>query len=73
MSASLVYVTTKNSDEAAHIGGTLLIAKTSTPPVDEMIERIRPLHSYQYPCVVSWKIDAGNNSCIDWIGRVTTQ
>ena len=81
MSASLVYVTTKNSDEAARIGevlvtenlaasvnilgevqsiyrwekeihdkkGTLLITKTITLHVDEIIDKIRSLHSYQCP------------------------
>jgi len=105
MSASLVYVTTTNPDEAARIGEalvterlvasvniidqvrsiyrwekeihdkmeTLLIAKTNTLRVDETIDRIRCLHSYQCPCIVTWCLDAGNNAYLDWIGQETTQ
>ena len=105
MSASLVYVTTVNSDEAARIGGvlvterlaasvnilgevrsiyrwgneihdkkeTLLIAKTSTLRVGELIDRIRSLHSYQCPCIVAWRLDEGNDAYLNWIERETTQ
>ena len=52
---------------------TLFIAKTSTLRVDEIIDRIRSLHSYQCPCIVAWRLDGGNNAYLDWIGRETTQ
>ena len=105
MSASLVYVTAINPDEAGRIGEvlvreklaasvnilgevrsiyrweeeihdkkeTLLIAKTNTLRVDEVIERIRSLHSYQCPCIVAWRFDTGNDAYLDWIARETTQ
>ena len=105
MSISLVYVTTKNSDEAARIGEalvteslaasvnilgevrsiywwekeihdkteTLLIAKTSTLRVDQIIDRIRSLHSYQCPCIISWRLDAGNDAYLNWIQSEVTQ
>ena len=105
MSASLVYVTTANADEAARIGGvlvterlaasvnilgevrsiyswekeihdkkeTLLIAKTCTLRVDEIIDRIRSLHSYQCPCIVAWRLDKGNNAYLNWVSQETTQ
>lgn len=105
MSASLVYVTTANPDEAARIGGvlvterlaasvnilgevrsiyrweneihdkweTLLIAKTHSLRVSELIDRIRSLHSYQCPCIVAWRLDRGNDAYLNWIGRETTQ
>ena len=105
MTASLVYVTTTNSDEAARIGEalvaerlaasvnilgevrsiyrweneirdkkeTLLIAKTSTLRVSELIERIRSLHSYQCPCIVAWRLDGGNDAYLNWIGQETTK
>ena len=105
MSASLVYVTTTNPDEAARIGGvlvterlaasvnilgevrsmyrweneihdkkeTLLIAKTSTLRVGELIDRIRSLHSYHCPCIVAWRLDKGNDAYLNWIGRETRQ
>ena len=52
---------------------TLLIAKTSTLRVDELIDRIRSLHSYQCPCIVAWHVDEGNDAYLNWIGRETTQ
>ena len=52
---------------------TLLIAKTSTLRVSELIERIRSLHSYQCPCIVAWRLDGGNDAYLNWIGRETTQ
>ena len=105
MSAALVYVTTKNSDEAVHIGEVLvterlaasvhilgevrsiyrwenethdknealLIVKTRTLRVGELIDRIRSLHSYQCPCIVAWRLDGGNDAYLNWIGRETTQ
>ena len=105
MTASLVYVTTANSDEAAQIGEVLvteklaasvnilgevrsiyrwekeihdkkealLIAKTDTLRVDEIVDRIRSLHSYQCPCIVVWRLDGGNEAYLDWVGRETTQ
>ena len=51
----------------------LLIAKTSTLRVDELIDRIRSLHSYQCPCIVAWRLDGGNDAYLNWIGRETTQ
>ena len=105
MSASLIYVTTTNSDEAARIGEVLvteklaasvnilgevrsiyrweseihdkkealLIAKTDTLRVDEIVDRIRSLHSYQCPCIVAWRLDGGNIPYLDWVGQETTQ
>jgi periplasmic divalent cation tolerance protein len=51
----------------------LLIAKTSSPRVDELIERIRSLHSYQCPCIVAWRLDAGEATYLDWIKSETAQ
>ena len=105
MSASLVYVTTTNPDEAVRIGGvlvterlaasvnilgevrsiywwgneihdkkeTLLIAKTSTLRVSELIDRIGSVHSYQCPCIVAWRLDEGNDTYLDWVRKETAQ
>ena len=105
MTASLIYVTTENSDEAARIGKVLvterlaasvnilgevrsiyrweraihdkkealLIAKTDTLRVDEIVDRIRSLHSYQCPCIVAWRLDKGNSAYFDWVRQETTQ
>ena len=52
---------------------TLLIVKTSTLCVSELIDRIRSLHSYQCPCIVAWRLDGGSDAYLNWIGRETTQ
>ena len=49
----------------------LLIAKTRTAIVDTAIERIRDIHSYECPCIVSWPIENGNKDYLEWIGRET--
>jgi periplasmic divalent cation tolerance protein len=48
-----------------------LIAKTRAGLVKAVVERVRQLHSYQLPCVVSWKIEEGNPAFLDWIGEST--
>ena len=52
---------------------TLLIAKTDTLRVDEIVDRIRSLHSYQCPCIVAWRLDGGNDAYLNWIGQETTK
>ena len=49
----------------------LLIAKTRTAVVNAAIERIRDIHSYECPCIVSWRIEKGNKDYLEWIGRET--
>ena len=51
----------------------LLIAKTRTAVVDAAIERIRAIHSYECPCIVSWRIEKGNKNYLEWIGRETEE
>ena len=51
---------------------TLLIAKTSTLRVSELVERIRSLHSYQCPCIVAWRVEKGNDAYLDWVRQETT-
>jgi periplasmic divalent cation tolerance protein len=48
-----------------------LIAKTRAGLVKAVVDRVRQLHSYQLPCVVSWKIEEGNPAFLDWIGEST--
>lgn len=51
----------EQSDEA------VLIAKTQTALVERLIERVRELHDYSCPCVISWPVAAGNAAYLDWI------
>ena len=49
----------------------VLIAKTKQSLVDAVTMRIRSLHSYECPCVVSWSIESGNEAYLDWVCRET--
>ncbi len=50
---------------------TILIAKTRTSLVDRLTERVRELHAYECPCIVSLAIDGGNPAFLDWIDAET--
>ena len=52
---------------------TVLIAKTRRDLVDDVVTRVKALHSYTCPCVVALPIVAGNPAFLDWIGAETGQ
>lgn len=97
----LVYITTKNRDEALKIGSaiveeklaacaniingmesvyrwkgkietdteTILILKTTYGNVKKLTHRVKELHSYETPCIISLNIaeQEGNEAYLDWI------
>jgi periplasmic divalent cation tolerance protein len=52
---------------------TVLIAKTTAALVEALTERVRDLHSYDCPCIVSVPIDGGNPVFLDWIAKETSR
>lgn len=54
-------------------GETILIAKTRESLVPILTERVRALHSYKVPCVVSLAIEGGNKPFLDWIEAETEE
>jgi len=48
-----------------------LVVKTKSSLVDEVVTRVKELHSYQVPCIVALPIVAGNPDFLDWIGDST--
>jgi len=44
-----------------------VVLKTSGPRKQELIERIRQLHSYDCPCIVCLPIADGNPAFLKWI------
>jgi periplasmic divalent cation tolerance protein len=52
---------------------TVLIAKSSSERLSQLTERVKTLHSYDCPCVVSLPVAGGNQDFIDWIGAATTE
>jgi periplasmic divalent cation tolerance protein len=49
----------------------VLIAKTKQDLVDELIDRVKQLHSYTCPSIVSWPIHSGHQAYLDWIEKET--
>ena len=50
---------------------TVLIAKTRASLVQELIKKVKELHSYDCPCIVSLPIENGNPQFLDWIEKET--
>ena len=46
---------------------TAMIVKTRADLVDDIIKRVKEIHSYEVPCVVSWVIEKGNPDYLAWI------
>jgi periplasmic divalent cation tolerance protein len=46
---------------------TILIAKTTEPLVPDLIEKVKSIHSYDCPCIVSLPVVSGNNAFLNWI------
>ena len=49
----------------------VLIAKTRSALLDEIITKVKSLHSDSCPCIVAWPIAAGNPDYLDWIDAET--
>ncbi len=43
------------------------IVKTRSDKVKEIEKRVKEIHSYEVPCVVSFKIDEGSKDYLNWI------
>ena len=51
----------------------IIIAKTREELVPELTEKVKSLHSYECPCVVSIPILGGNPDFLKWIGDETKE
>lgn len=49
----------------------VLIAKTKEILVSSLIEKVKSLHSYSCPCIVSLPISDGHQPFLDWIDKET--
>ena len=50
-----------------------LIAKTRAELVDDLIQRVKELHSYQIPCTESWVIEKVDPDCAKWVEEATQE
>ncbi len=55
--------------EVRHDTETVFIAKTTAERVPELVEKVRAMHSYDCPCIVSLPISDGNPSFLEWIAE----
>lgn len=55
-----------NIEEAGEFG---IIVKTRTDKVKDIENRVRQIHSYEVPCIVSFKIGSGSEDYLKWIGE----
>jgi periplasmic divalent cation tolerance protein len=46
---------------------TVLIAKTVAGRVPQLVEKVKALHSYDCPCIVSLPVAGGNPDFLQWI------
>jgi periplasmic divalent cation tolerance protein len=46
---------------------TVIIAKTRTGLIDELTAKVREIHSYVVPCIVSLPVTGGNPDFLSWI------
>jgi periplasmic divalent cation tolerance protein len=49
----------------------ILIAKTKESLIPELIEKVKTIHSYDCPCVVSLPIVDGNKEFLEWVAEET--
>ncbi|NQV84829.1 MAG: divalent-cation tolerance protein CutA [Rhodospirillales bacterium] len=57
--------------EVCEEGEVSLILKTRDDLVEQLVEKIQDLHSYDCPCVVSLPISGGNAAFLNWIDSET--
>ena len=49
-----------------------MTCKTRTELVPAIIKRVKEMHSYEIPCIVSWKIDSGYEPYLKWVKEETS-
>ncbi len=45
----------------------ILIAKTRASLVDELIKKVKDLHSYDVPAIIVFPIESGNSEYLNWL------
>ncbi len=46
---------------------SVLIAKTRDDKVDQVIERVKELHSYETPCILQLEVKKGSEEYLQWM------
>lgn len=61
-----IYRWKDNIEESNECG---MIVKTKTDRIKDIEERVKQLHSYELPCVISLNIGEGSAGYLKWIGE----
>ena len=48
-----------------------IIVKTQKALVEKIIKRVKEIHSYSVPCIISFDIEKGNKDFLNWIEKST--
>lgn len=59
-------------DNIEESGEFVMLVKTVTGKVKEIEKRVKQLHSYEVPCIISFKMDSGSEDYLKWIGECVT-
>ncbi|RQD73388.1 MAG: divalent-cation tolerance protein CutA [Candidatus Syntrophonatronum acetioxidans] len=49
----------------------LLVGKTRTLLLDKLEATVKENHSYDMPCIVTWKLEGGSQEFLEWIDQET--
>jgi periplasmic divalent cation tolerance protein len=56
-------------DNIEEAGEFVMLVKTVTGKVKDIEKRVKQLHSYEVPCIISFKMDSGSEDYLKWIGE----
>lgn len=60
-------------DKVERNNETVLIAKTRKTKVKKLIKKVKSIHSYKCPCIISIPIVDGNKDFLTWIENETEE
>ncbi|MBU4139280.1 MAG: divalent-cation tolerance protein CutA [Euryarchaeota archaeon] len=56
-------------DNIEDAGEFVMLVKTVAGKVKDIEKRVKQLHSYEVPCIISFKIGSGSEEYLKWIGE----
>jgi periplasmic divalent cation tolerance protein len=65
-----IYVWEGKLNEDAEV---VLIAKTTVGRIPELVSKVKSLHSYSVPCIVSLAVEDGHPPFLEWIAASVEQ
>jgi len=52
-------------------GEAVILIKTESAQINKIINKIKELHSYEVPEIISFKIEEGEKNYLQWIKKMT--